>query len=283
MKTYLEVSISATESQRELLLPSLVELGFEGFQEMDTDLLGYIDKERWSADKETELRDALKKILQTISSNADIRFKEIEDRNWNEEWEKTIQPIEIGERIVIKPSWCEYPATPGKIVLEIDPKMSFGTGYHETTRLVLQLMQKYVQAGDRVLDVGTGTGVLAIASVKLGAAYAYGVDIDAWSIDNAQENVGRNNVTDTVRIDDTPTEKIAGEYDLIAGNLTLNVNSALLIDYRRLLKPGGVVLLSGLLSVDEPEIRRRLAEERFNVSEMSTENEWIAIAATKGF
>jgi ribosomal protein L11 methyltransferase len=281
MKTYLEVTISASETQRELLLPTMIELGFEGFQETDTELVSYIDKSRWSDDKAERLRDDLHRLIRTISSNADFRINEIVDRNWNADWEKTIQPIEIGEKLVIKPSWSDYVNSTGRIVLEIDPKMSFGTGYHETTRLVLRLLEKYIRDGATVFDAGTGTGILAIAAIALGASSAYGVDIDEWSIDNGQENVARNKVADRVKIDATPVEQVEGIYSLITANLTLNVNTALLADFFRLLEPGGLLLLSGLLNFDETPMKTALHEHGFEVIEQVSENEWIAVTARK--
>lgn len=281
MKTYLEISISCSETQREMLLPTMIELGCEGFQETETDLIAYIDGDHWDSDKDKRFRSELSRLFQTISSNAAIRITEVQDRDWNEQWEKTVQPIEIGRRLVIKPSWAAYENTDNRIVIEIDPKMAFGTGYHETTRLVLRLLEKYLQPGDSVLDVGTGTGILVIAAVKYGAISAYGIDIDEWSIDNATENIRRNRVAGPVRIDDTRLEDVSGEYTLITANLTLKVNSFMLPQFRRLLTPNGIVLLSGLLDDDDREMCRRLAEEDFEILERIAEQEWIALSARK--
>jgi ribosomal protein L11 methyltransferase len=194
VKTFLEISISAAPSQQELLIPTMVELGCDGFRQMDSSLLCYIDKSRWGEDKFETLQLQLKSLLRTISSNAVIAITEILEENWNEQWEHSLQPIEVGKRLVVKPSWTEYAARPGAIVITIDPKMSFGTGYHESTRLTLQFLEQFVNPGSTVLDVGTGTGVLAIAAIKLGARAAVGIDIDDWSITNAKENTLLNGV-----------------------------------------------------------------------------------------
>ena len=281
MKTYLEVSVSANETQREILISTMIELGFQGFQETDTHLISYIDKTDWNEDKYETLKAELKRLLNIISSNAEIVIREVPDENWNAQWEQTIQPIEIGEKLVIKPSWSEYDNAGGRIIIRIDPKMSFGTGYHETTRLTLCLLEKYLKQGDAVLDVGTGTGVLAIAAVKLGAMSAAGIDIDEWSIDNAGENIKNNGVSDSVTISDTPLEQLQGPFSLITANLTLNTNSEMLGNFYTLLQNNGKVLLSGLLVNDREAIRARLLEERFTIIEELQENEWIAIAAGK--
>src|SRR5262245_49617862 len=132
MKSYLEISISSTEAQRELLIPTMIELGCEGFQETDSALLCYLEQSKWSKTKHDILKAEITKILQTISVNAAIQFREFSDENWNAQWEQSLQPIEIGKRLVVKPSWCTYESRQPKIIIEIDPKMSFGTGYHET-------------------------------------------------------------------------------------------------------------------------------------------------------
>jgi ribosomal protein L11 methyltransferase len=281
MKTYLEVSISATESQRELLLPTMMELGFQGFEETETHLKSYLDKSEWDENQFTRLKTDLKHLLHSISVNAEIQFRVIPETNWNAQWEKTIQPIEIGDKLVIKPSWSDYTNPGGRTIIQIDPKMSFGTGYHETTRLTLRLLEKHIHGINSMLDVGTGTGVLAIAAVKLGAASAWGIDIDEWSIDNANENIIANDVADKVTISDTPVTSINRTFRLITANLTLNTNSELLPTFKRLLRDTGTILLSGLLIGDAETMRSRLREEQLTILEELTENEWIAIAARK--
>jgi Ribosomal protein L11 methylase len=220
--------------------------------------------------------------IRYISSNAVVTISIIEKINWNEEWEKSVQPIEIGERFVVKPSWAEYKGDKDRIILHIDPKMSFGTGYHETTRLTLRLLEKYMEKDYEVVDVGTGTGILAIAAVKLGCKKATGTDIDEWSIENASENVARNQVESAISIEDKSLNDFAAEsIDLITANLTLNTNTEFLKEFHRILKDGGKLLLSGLLHSDKNAMERNLISNSFEVLSALTENEWIAIAAAK--
>ncbi|MBI1804643.1 MAG: 50S ribosomal protein L11 methyltransferase [Ignavibacteriae bacterium] len=282
MKTYLEISISAGEQQREMLIPTMLKVGCEGFQETDTSLLCYLTMDRWDHSKLQSLKHDLRALLRTISSNAEVVFREIQDQNWNEQWEKTIRPIEVSNRIVIKPSWAEYNNLNGKIVIQIDPKMSFGTGYHETTRLTLQLLEEYLQPGWAVLDVGTGTGVLAIAAIKLGASSAIGTDIDEWALENAKENVEANAVQGTVEIVDKPASEFPySHFDLISANLTLNTNIEMLDDFRNVLRDGGMLLLSGLLRGDRGSMVNELGRKHFEIVGERFENEWVAIAAKK--
>ena len=284
----------------------MVELGSHGFQETDAHLLCYFDKTALDKQQLDRLKHDVKELLKTISANAEVRLREFEEENWNSEWEKTIQPIEVGQKFVIKPSWSSYENKENRIVIQIDPKMSFGTGYHETTRLVLRLLERYLvknstpqppslgfqekgvsrpQAGrgmSSVLDVGTGTGILAIAAIKLGAKSALGVDIDDWSIENANENIVANGVEQQIKISDLPITSISGQiFDAITANLTLNTNLELLPVFHRLLAPNGMVFLSGLLESDREAILRGLVSERFRITEELRENEWIAVAATK--
>lgn len=282
MKTYLEISISATEYQRELLLPTMTELGCEGFQETDTALLCYINKDRWTEKSYQTFQSELKSLVGIISSNASVQFRELKEENWNDQWERTLLPVEVGKTITIKPTWTSYDNPGNRLVILIDPKMSFGTGYHETTRLTLSLLERYIRKDSTVLDVGTGTGILAIASVKLGAAKAVGIDIDEWSIDNARENIVINNVSQQVHIENRPVENFLPQsFELITANLTLNTNVELLEQFHSVLIPHGILLLSGLLTSDGQSMKDHLLEKHFTVIEELMEHEWIAIAAQK--
>lgn len=279
MKIFLQVSVSGTKEQQDLLLPSMLELGCRGFEETGTRLVGYFE-EPADAGAAQRLRDALFTVLRKISANAEISFGELADRNWNEEWERTIRPIEIGERIAIRPSWRGYSGPAERIVLTIDPKMSFGTGYHETTRLMLRLVEKYLRPGSVVLDIGTGTGVLAIAAARLGAASAVGTDTDGWAVENARENVALNGVRDRVRIcHGTLPGGSSFVPSMICANLTLNDHLQLLPRYREILSDGGRLLISGLLASDEATAGRALSGAGFRTVETLRENEWLAICA----
>ncbi len=287
-KTYLEIAITANERQQELLIATMTELGCQGFQETDSHLLCYIEKPLWSDEKSSTLQQELKRVLQTISANADVQFRDIKEENWNAEWEKTIKPIEVGERLVIKPSWCEYENKTNRIVIQIDPKMSFGTGFHETTRLVLELIEKYIDVGRRLdssryemCDVGTGTGILAIAAVKLGAKSAIAIDNDDWSIENAKENVIANGLAKKITISSASLDEFHSTFDIITANLQYNIIIEMLETFRTKLKNNGILLLSGLLAEDKENILKQLKDKSFAVVEQRKENEWIALSAKK--
>ncbi|MBX2992388.1 MAG: 50S ribosomal protein L11 methyltransferase [Bacteroidetes bacterium] len=279
---YTELELVADEQFREHLIGILSQIGFEGFWEEGSILRCYISKERWS----DGMLEEVERVARTIHRSGNsvlpkISVREIEGKNWNEEWEETIQPIHVTERIVITPSWHDYAAKPGELVLIIDPKMSFGTGYHETTRLVLKLMERYVKPGIKLLDVGTGTGVLAIAGIKLGASSAVGVDNDEWSYDNAIENLQLNHVENTTEIILGELSTVpAGRFDMIVANIQRNVIEPLLPEMKLRLASGGTIILSGLLNIDEEPMRKAITDHGFLITRMISENEWIALMLT---
>lgn len=277
-RSFVEVAITADSRLMEPLVGLLSQLGFEGFWEDGAVLKGYISAGRWDEGMKDEVDSLVRNLVQTSSSPLPhISVHSLEDQNWNEAWEKTIRPIRVTDRIVIRPTWHSYDATPGEIVLTIDPKMSFGTGYHESTRLVLRLLEKHIRPGARVLDVGTGTGVLAIAAIKLGASSAVGVDVDEWSYTNALENARLNAVEDRITIQaghlsDAPS----GMFDMILANIQWNVIAPLLGEMDHRLSPGGSLILSGLLLADREDICSAVDAAHLTIIEEMVENEWIA-------
>ena len=257
------------------------QLGIEGFWEDQAALKCYVRSERWSPEMLNELQQIANIVARSSSSVLPrISTRLLEDQNWNEEWEKTIQPIQVTNRIVIKPTWQEYKASPEQIVLTIDPKMAFGTGYHETTRLCLKVVEQHIKPGMCLLDIGTGTGVLAIAAARLGAKLAVGVDKDEWSYVNAMENVRLNHVEDRVRIIHGELSSLGeGKFDIITANIQRNIIEQLLNEMKNKLMKSGMMILSGLLLPDKEPIRRRLNALVFEVCEELIENEWIAFVA----
>ncbi len=278
---FVEVDITADPSLAENLAAILSRLGFEGFWEDEGTLRCYISAARWNPGMLEEIRTTA--VMVSRSSNSrppGIQFRTIENRNWNEEWEKTIRPIRVTDRIVIAPSWQSFTPLPGDLLLTIDPKMSFGTGYHESTRLVLRLMEGAVQPGAIMLDVGTGTGILASAGIKLGCASAVACDVDEWSYANAGENAAVNGVADQLTLihgDISLTPR--GPFDIIAANLQRTVIVLILKELVLRCASGGLLLLSGLLLEDEEEVVSLLEESLFTVDGRLTEHDWLALAA----
>jgi ribosomal protein L11 methyltransferase len=256
------------------LLHSLEPLGF--LEEEDS-WESYFSCDAWDAG----VADAFTSALHRLDLDVVYDIERFEKQNWNKEWEDSITPVRVSDRIVITPSWHSVETHDDEIVLVIDPKMSFGTGFHATTRLMLRLLEQQVRPGDTVLDVGTGTGVLAIAAVKLGAASAEGMDIDEWSKENAEENCIRNGVLQEVSIHHGSLETVHGPYDLILSNITRNDNIEMLPALAGMLRRGGRIILSGFYTTDRSDLDAALKKSGFVLTGELAEDEWHAISGEK--
>lgn len=275
---YIKLVIEIGDEYQESLIAELFEMDFTGFEQRDRKIITYIEKEKFDVTD----RERIDLLLGAYPGDGHIESEEVvADRNWNEEWEKTITAQSIG-RFFVKPTWVDREVPEGKILLEIDPKMSFGTGYHETTRLMLKMLPSVIKEDDTVIDAGTGTGILSIAAIKLGAKRALAFDIDEWSISNTRENVLLNEVSDFIRVEKGSTEVIPREEsaDVLMANIEYNTIAKLLDDFKKHLRPGGELLLSGLLHTDRDGIVKELGND-FEISDIRRENEWIAIRAEK--
>lgn len=275
---YIKLVIEVADRYQENLIAELFDMDFDGFEQRDDQIVTYITKENFGISD----RERIDQLLAAYPGNGFVKSEEVvADQNWNEQWEETIRAQEVG-RFFIKPTWVADATPEDKILLEIDPKMSFGTGYHETTRLMLQLLPKVVQEGDTIVDAGTGTGILSIASIKLGAKYALAFDIDEWSISNTKENILLNDVADFMTVKKGSADVIPeGEQaDIVMANIERNTILEILSELERALKPQGMLLLSGLLQSDRQAILGQLQDD-FEIVEIIQENEWIAIQAKK--
>ncbi len=283
-RQWIEVSIVAPTPYQELLVGQLASIGFEGFLQLEDSFSCYSPLTRWNR----ETKQSLENLLRNFENEFDgLHFpwksRVIGQKNWNERWEKSIRIVEATSRIIIKPSWRKLrKQDKGKIVLHIDPKMAFGTGHHETTRLSMTLLEEYLHAGDTVLDFGCGTGILAISAVKLGAHSALAIDNDPWAIENVDENISRNRVGGcvTARLGDG-TKLPRHSYDLIVANIDLPTIAATLKQLVKPLKSRGSLILSGLLVSDLTNFMNLISHQGIVPLEMVNENEWVAIALTK--
>ncbi|MDR9367355.1 MAG: 50S ribosomal protein L11 methyltransferase [Balneolaceae bacterium] len=276
---YLRVEFELSEDLHELFIAELMDMDFYGFEQFDDKLVAYIEKQRFNDSN----REYLEQLVAAYSGDSIMEFEDIPEQNWNQSWEQTIQPQRIG-KFLVKPTWSTERPVDDEIVLEVDPKMSFGTGYHTTTRLVLKQIQGMDLKDKVILDAGTGTGILAIAAIKLGARKAIGFDIDSWSRDNAHENSFLNKVNDSFEVRFGGIETIDDHelFDLILANINRNVLIEILPDLvNHLNHDDGMICLSGLLHTDEDAIRDRLYEMPVQVSDVEREEEWILMEIQK--
>lgn len=231
---------------------------------------------------EKQIGDVLEKLKkEMLIESFRIEKELLEDKNWNELWEKSREVIRVSERIVIKPTFKNYSLKENEIVLTIDPKMSFGTGEHQTTKLILSLLEKYVRSGIKVLDVGSGTGILAIASVKLGASKVVAIDFDEVCLENCRENCSLNQVSDSVQILTGEIDDVKeNDFDLILANIQKNVLLETAERIKSRLKKNGIVILSGLLEGDREAIEEKYHSLGFRTVQVKSMDEWIAITFT---
>ncbi len=277
MKHYKEFTITAEPFNPELISGLMWELDISGVNEEVNCL------KIFAAEDSNVRTEDIKLLLQRLVEEK-MLFKfsveefYIEDKNWNEEWEKSVNVIEVSDRLVIKPSFRNYTAKPGQIIITIDPKMSFGTGEHQTTKLVLQLLEKYVKKEMKMLDVGSGTGVLAIAAVKLGVSSAVAVDNDEWCFGNAIENCEVNSAAAQIEVKLGEIKNVQGNnFDLITANIQKNILLDIASEIKEKLKPGGILILSGLLFSDENDIMIKYSSLGFQFVEKKSLDEWIAM------
>jgi ribosomal protein L11 methyltransferase len=281
MKAYKEFIITADPFNADLLSGLLWELDIAGINEEEDCLKVFAGYENpLCAD---DIIQQLKKLqIENLLNSFTVRESVVEEKNWNEEWEKSLNVIKVSDKIVIKPSFKEYEKINDEIVITIDPKMSFGTGEHATTKLIVHLLEKYIEPGMKILDVGTGTGILSIISVRLGASKVIGFDIDEWCCENAQENTIINDVSGKAEIRMGEINVIPeSDFDIILANIQKNILLDLLKDFSVKLNKGGFVLLSGLLEEDEEKILQKYTKEGFRHLETRQLDEWIAVAFTK--
>jgi ribosomal protein L11 methyltransferase len=277
MKNFFAYKIFCQPFDPDMISGVMWDFDITGLLEDDDHITIFISEN--SSTTEVQINNALNKLKQEmLIESFSIKKELLEDKNWNELWEKSREVIRVSDRIVIKPTFKDYSAKANEIVLTIDPKMSFGTGEHQTTKLILRLLEKYVKRGMKVLDVGSGTGILAIASVKLGAKRAIAVDFDEICMENCKENCFLNGVENSVEVLAGEIHYVKeNEFDLILANIQKNVLLEIAKEIKIKSRKNGIVILSGLLKEDEESIIRNYTLVGFQFTEKLILDEWIAL------
>lgn len=250
-------------AEQEIIIAQLSELNFEAFEEKDDALIACVSFNLFDEDK---IKDHIKFPYQKNI---------IEQKNWNEEWERSFEPVIVNDFCAIRASF--HPAVHGvKHEIIITPKMSFGTGHHPTTFMMIQLMGNININGKSVLDFGTGTSVLAILAEKLGAATIVAIDNDEWSIRNAQENIEMNHCN-CIMLKKADSLNMDTRFDIIFANINKHIILINLSDIKQHLRKDGVLLLSGILSSDEDDIRNAAFMNNLGLVEKLQHENWIAL------
>ena len=206
----------------------------------------------------------------------------VNDEDWKDKWKENFKPVKVTDRLVVKPTWEEYDAKAGELILQIDPGMAFGTGTHETTSLCMKLLEKYMQdgAGQKILDVGCGSGILSIAAALLGSKEVLGIEIDEDAVEVAKENVSLNGVEEAVCIRQGDlTKGIDFRADIIVANLMHNLVIELSPSAKKHLQKDGVFISSGILLEKKEQVAEAVRKAGFEILEIPEDGEWCAIAA----
>ena len=249
--SYIEYDFTVTPLQPavEILIAQLAEVGFESFVETETGLQAYIQKEEWT---DTVLKDV--SILNSEAFTFQHRYSEIKQINWNEAWEQNFSPISVDDTCAVRAPFHKSFDVPYEII--ISPKMSFGTGHHETTIMMLQYILEDDFNQKRVLDMGCGTTVLGIMAERKGAAEVMAVDIDDWCVENSEENIQLNNCKNiTVKQGDASILPAKPVYDIILANINKNILLQDIPAYSECLKEGGIIYFSGFYKDDLEDIK----------------------------
>lgn len=269
-----------SEEIADILIATMSSIGYEGFQYTDTGFTAYITCEQFEEERIQKLE-----ILQSLAVDYQIdwNFSVLQDRDWNLEWEKNFTPIVVDNRILIRAGF--HPTIPGiDYDIIIEPKMSFGTGHHPTTTLMLKTLLDFSgqMKGKRVLDMGCGTGILSILAAKLGASTVTGIDIDEWSYRNARENIENNQLQNIqIKIGNAGLLEKEKEFDFILANINRNILLTDMPFYERCLKDGGILIMSGFYTQDLPSIRQKAAELGMTYGDQKMKQNWVAVSFTK--
>jgi ribosomal protein L11 methyltransferase len=226
-----------------------------------------------------KLEQALRWIQQSIDLQYQIIYLRLDEDAWAHSWKAFFHPVKVSQRIVVKPTWEDYSANPGEVVVEIDPGMAFGTGTHPTTMLCLQLIEKYLTPGQSLLDVGTGSGILMVAAAKLGAVHAAGIDIDDVSVSIARNNLESNRIDSAryeVSVGDLSTVSDC-QFDLVVANILSKVILDLLDEIRLVLKPSGMFICSGIIQPKKDLVLQKMKSVNMNILEVAIYEDWVAI------
>lgn len=258
---------------KDILISELSDIGFESFMDDETGFLGYI--------QETEFNQGtFDALISTFQHPINFKQNRIEPQNWNAVWEAQFDPIRINDHCIIRAPF--HPAfEDGSIEVIIEPKMSFGTGHHATTRLMSKTLMNMTVAGKKVMDMGCGTGVLGILAAKLQAAEVKGIDIEEWAVENAIENAGRNEVEMQISIGGAELLIEVEEYDIFLANINRNILMKDMDFYIRSMKEGAALLLSGFLEPDVSAIKETCISKGLKFSEAHEEDTWRCLVFFK--
>ena len=223
-------------------------------------------------------------LVRILQPMAELTVKSLEEADWESAWKAHFSLLKVGKRLVIKPTWIDYDAGRDELIIELDPGMAFGTGYHPTTRMCLKALEELVRPGMEVLDLGTGSGILSIAAARLGASYILALDTDATAVKAARKNFRTAGLTSTVRLarGSLPhNQSQDGRFDLAVANITGKVIQGSAPHLRQALKPGGLLIASGFLQTQQAELEGVLVGAGFSRLRKYKAEDWAALLMSR--
>jgi ribosomal protein L11 methyltransferase len=275
----IEVAAHGDEAQESVAALLMETAGCQGYAATDSAVTGYLPADDRFEGAALALRAALAERFPADTPEITLRF--VAEEDWADAWKQYFKPQRIGEHIVIKPTWEPFAPAVGDIVIEIDPGMAFGTGLHATTRLCLTALESLVRPGQRVADIGTGSGILAVAAARFGAAHVVAVDNDPLAVEIAAENVAVNRVGDRVHTE-VASRPPAGSFDIVVANILAEVILGMADALFAATAPGGVLIASGVIEPRAEDVRRGLTTVGFVVLRTEADGEWVAVIAGRG-
>lgn len=228
-----------------------------------------------------ETLSSLKDRFVSLGLNVKMETLGLKEEDWADCWKKYYKPLHIGEKIVIVPAWENYEAKDGEVIVTIDPGMAFGTGTHETTALCAELIEKYLAVGDRALDVGTGSGILAVIESKLGASSVDALDIDPNAVKAAKENCDANGVKNVICRQSDLIRSAEGVYDFISANIVADIIIRMAENVSDFIKHGGVLVASGIIESQAEQVVSVFREKGFELKDKLDKNDWNAFVFVK--
>lgn len=273
---YIEYNFTVTpkDPATEILIAELGNVGFESFVENENGVSAYIQKEDWNSNI---LEDIF--ILKSDEFAIEFNQNEVEQTNWNAEWEKNFTPIKVEDTVSIRAPFHEDPNLKYDIVIE--PKMSFGTGHHETTHMMIQHLLALDLENKKVLDMGCGTGILAIFAEKKGAQPIDAIDIDNWCYQNSLENIQRNGCNHITVLEGDSSLLKQKKYDIIIANINRNILISDMKTYTECLNKNGILLLSGFYKEDVIIIENEVTKHGLSFENLLQKNNWVALKFMK--
>ena len=265
-----------------------------GLKDVKTHITCYVQDNEQGAEMLSALNGMLTELKEKDSENfygsLDVEIDCVREEDWANNWKQYYKPFTVGDKLLVKPSWEEISDSEGRKILEIDPASSFGTGQHHTTRLVMELIEKELNEGDRLLDLGTGSGILSIAALLLGAKEVTMVDIFENSVNTAVENTEKNGFgkdivsayIGDIASDKPLREKIGTGYDMITANIVADVIISMSPFFTDFLKKGGKLIISGIITERLPEVYEALKENNIRIDKTNEKEGWNAILCTCG-